>query len=232
MGQRIPPPSVLSSDHLFADGGEMGTRMQAMDWSSTSVGRVETWSHSLATLVATSLRSRFPIVIWWGQQHYTTFYNDAYIPVLGKTKHPGWLGRSGKECWHEIWPTIGPMLEGVFATGQPTWSEDLLLVLDRNLPREEAYFTFSYSAIPGETGGVDGIFCACTETTERVLSERRLRTLRDLASRASEARSAEEACEIAAGLLGQNMADIPFALFYLLDADRTAAHLAALSNIP
>jgi signal transduction histidine kinase/FixJ family two-component response regulator len=206
--------------------------MRAMDWSSTPVGPVETWPQRLATLVTTSLRSRFPIVLWWGQQHYTTFYNDDYIPVLGKTKHPGWLGRSGKECWHEIWPTIGPMLEGVFATGQPTWSEDLLLVLDRNLPREETYFTFSYSAIPGESGGVDGIFCACTETSERVLGERRLRTLRDLASRASEARSAEEACEIAATLLEQNTADIPFALIYLLNPDRTVARLAAHSNIP
>ncbi|HEX6777252.1 MAG TPA: ATP-binding protein, partial [Ktedonobacterales bacterium] len=231
MDQQFPSSSVLSTDRLFADGGEMGERMRAMDWASTPVGPVETWPQSLKTLASTGLRSRFPIVMWWKQQHYTTFYNDAYIPVLGKTKHPGWLGRSGKECWQEIWPTIGPMLEGVFSTGQPTWSEDLLLVLDRNLPREEGYFTFSYSAIPGETGGVDGIFCAVAETTERVLSERRLRTLRDLSSRASEARSAEEACEIAAELLAQNTADIPFALLYLLDRDRTVAHLAACSSI-
>jgi len=123
------------------------------------------------------------------------------------------------------------MLESVFETGRPTWSEDLLLVLDRNLRHEETYFTFSYSAIVGETGTVDGIFCACAETTERVLSERRLRTLRDLASRASEARSTEEACEIAAQLLGNNAMDIPFALIYLLDHERTVAQLVALSGI-
>ena len=99
----------------------MGERMRALDWAATPMGRPETWPERLATLVTTSLRSRFPIVIWWNQQHYTMFYNDAYIPALGKTKHPLWLGRSGKGCWQEIWPTIGPMLEGVFATGQPTW---------------------------------------------------------------------------------------------------------------
>jgi PAS domain S-box-containing protein len=215
----------------LAQGGEMGLRMQALDWSQTPVGRMEQWPPALATLVATSLYSRFPIVIWWDRNYYTTFYNDAYIPFLGKTKHPGWLGRSGKECWHEIWPTIGPMLESVFETGRPTWSEDLLLVLDRNLPREENYFTFSYSAIVGESGKVDGIFCACTETTERVLSERRLRTLRDLSSRASEARTAEEACGIAAHLLGNNPVDIPFALIYLLDSEHTVARLVALSGL-
>ena len=223
--------TTLSASQIFAGGGEMGEQMGALDWSSTPVGHPETWPSSLATLVATGLRSRFPIVLWWSRQHYTTFYNDAYIPVLGKTKHPGWLGRSGKECWQEIWSTIGPMLEGVFETGQPTWSEDLLLVLDRNLPREEGYFTFSYSAIPGAAGSVDGIFCAVAETTERVLSERRLRLLRDLSSRASEARSAEEACDLAAQLLGHNTADLPFALIYLLDHQRMVAQLVALSGV-
>ena len=35
------------------------------------------------------------------------------------------------------------MLETVFASGEATWSEDFLYVIDRNLPREEGYFTFS-----------------------------------------------------------------------------------------
>ena len=208
----------------------MGERIRAFDWASTPPGPVEKWPPSLLTLVATSLRSRFPIVIWWGHEHYTMFYNDAYIPFLGKTKHPGWLGRSGRDCWKEIWPVIGPMLESVFETAQPTWSEDLLLVLDRNLPHEEAYFTFSYSAIPGTVDAVDGIFCACTETTERVIGERRLRTLRDLANSASQAREAAMACEMAARLFDQNTTDLPFTLIYLLDSDRAAARLVAHSG--
>lgn len=212
-------------------GGEMGERIRQFEWAATPLGQVEHWPKSLLTLVATSLRSRFPIVIWWDRRHYTMLYNDAYIPFLGKTKHPAALGQSGREYWREIWPTIGPMLESVFETGQATWSEDLLLVLDRDLPCEEGYFTFSYSAIVGETGTVEGVFCACTETTKRVLSARRLRTLRDLTSRASEARSAEEACKIAAHLLSSNGADIPFALIYLLDRERTVAQLVALSGI-
>jgi hypothetical protein len=228
-GQAGNRPATAAS--FLADGGEMGERMQAFEWSSTPLGPLERWPQSQLLLVATSLRSRFPIVIWWDRQHYTMLYNDAYIPFLGKTKHPGWLGRSGRDCWREIWPTIGPMLESVFETGQATWSEDLLLVLDRNLPREEGYFTFSYSAIPGTSGAVDGIFCTCTETTERVLSVRRLRTLRDLASRVSEARSAAEACDIAARVLDANDADIPFALIYLLDRDHSVAHLTALSGL-
>ena len=138
------------------------------------------------------------------------FYNDAYKPVLGGAKHPGWLGRSGRECWSEVWDVVGPMLQSVLETGEATWSQDLLLVLDRNLPFEETVFTFSYSPILNQTSGVGGIFCACTETTGRVLGERRLKTLRDLSGKASEARTALAACEVASMTLAANTSASPF----------------------
>jgi len=215
---------------FLAGGGEMGERTRALDWSSTVLGPPRGWPQSLKTSVSICLGSRHPIVVWWGNPAYTQFYNDAYISFLGEAKHPVWLGRSGRGCWSEIWPTIGPMLEGVFASGQATWSEDLLLVLDRNLPREEAYFTFSYSPIRDDDGAIGGIFCACNETTGRVIGERRLRTLRDL-SRAGEAKTAEGACELAGHTLGENPADIPFGLIYLMDEDTKHARLVATTGV-
>ena len=209
----------------------MGERTRVFDWSSTSLGPAEGWPQSLKTAVSICLGSRYPIVLWWGNPAYTTFYNDGYIPMLGVTKHPGWLGRSGRECWKEIWPIIGPMLEGVFSSGEATWSEDLLLVLHRNLPREEAYFTFSYSPIRDDSGAVGGIFCAVQETTGRVIGERRLRTLRDLGRRVAEAQEAGEACKVAARTLESNPHDIPFALIYLLDPDGRRARLAAACGL-
>ncbi|HEV8189844.1 MAG TPA: hypothetical protein VGP83_18965, partial [Pyrinomonadaceae bacterium] len=215
-----------SADLSFLKGGgEMGERMRAFDWSSSAVGPAAEWPESLKTAVSICIGSRYPIVLWWGHPAYTMFYNDGYIPILGVTKHPGWLGRSGQECWKEIWSTVGPMLDGVFETGVATWSEDLLLVMDRNLPREEAYFTFSYSPIHGDANKVDGIFCACYETTGRVVGERRLQTLRDLGRTVIEGRSAEEACDVAVKTLAENPYDVPFALVYLLDDDATHARL-------
>jgi PAS domain-containing protein len=38
---------------------------------------------------------------------------------------------------------------------------------------EQTWFTFSYSPVRDEAGRVAGMFCACTETTAKVLSERR-----------------------------------------------------------
>jgi hypothetical protein len=162
---------------IFPGESEMAGRMRDFDWSTNELGPPQNWPENLRITVRICLTSRFPIVVWWGP-NYTTFYNDAYISYLGRTKHPQWLGRSGNQCWHEIWPVIGPMLEGVFATGQATWSQDLLLILDRNLSQEEGYFTFSYGPILDNQNNVNGIFCACFETTEQVVSTRRLETLR------------------------------------------------------
>lgn len=63
----------------------------------------------------------------------------------------------------------------------------------------------------------------------QVLIERRLRTLRELTARVAIADSAEGACRLAASVLGDNPADTPFTLFYLLDG-RTP-RLAATSGV-
>ena len=215
---------------FLSGGGEMGERMRAFDWATSPVGPTAGWPQSLKTAVSICIGSRYPIVIWWGNPEYTMFYNDGYIPVLGVTKHPGWLGRSGKDCWKEIWSTVGPMLESVFETGEATWSEDLLLVMERNIPREENYFTFSYSPIRDDAGKVPGIFCACYESTAQVIGGRRLQTLRDLGRTVMEVKSAEEACAAAARTLGSNPHDVPFALLYLLDDNAQNAHLIATTG--
>jgi signal transduction histidine kinase len=230
---RLAPDAA--SEWCLQHGGEMGARMRALDWPRTSLGPVAQWPRPLKVAVALCLRSRFPIAIFWGRDDYAFLYNDAYIPLLGAPKHPGRLGMSGRECWRDVWPTVGPMMESVFESGEPIWFEDLKLFLERRLPREECYFTFSYSAIPRTSAGsgppVGGIFCVCTETTSRVLGERRLRVLRELGGRALLARSEGDAADALAQTLGASAADLPFALLYLLDHERRIARLAAVSGL-
>jgi len=216
---------------LLAGGGEMGERTRSFDWAASSVGPVEGWPHSLKTAVSICLGSRHPMVVWWDRRANTQFYNDAYISFLGHAKHPMYLGRSARECWSEIWPIIEPMLEGVYETGEATWSEDLQLALNRHLPREEGYFTFSYSAIRADDGSIGGIFCACNETTIRVIGERRLRTLRDLNRVEAEAKTVKAACEVSSQILAENPGDIPFALIYLLNEDGIIAELMAATAL-
>src|SRR5262245_5817591 len=126
---------------------------------------------------------------------------------------------------------LAPMFQQVMATGEPFRSEDRLFVLDRHGYREEAYFTFSYSAIPDETGRPGGVLTAFIETTERVIGERRLRTLHSLAALASLSGTVNGACDVAAKTLAANPNDLPFTLLYLLDNDRTHAQLHSTSHL-
>ena len=107
------------------------------------LGPREVWPQSLRTSVSICLASRFPILIWWGPG-LVKLYNDAYASILAD-KHPRALGAPGREVWPEIWDIIGPMLTGVQARGEATWSDDQMLPLRRKGYTEECYFTFSYS---------------------------------------------------------------------------------------
>jgi PAS domain S-box-containing protein len=204
--------------------------MRSHDWSQTPLGPVDTWPQSLRTTVSILLNSRYPMFVWWGPQ-YANLYNDAYRPILGASKHPHFLGQSAKDCWAEIWDVIGERIARVVTAGEPTWAENFQFLIDRYGYIEETYFTFSYSPVRDESGGIGGVFCACTETTQQVLGERRLRTLRDLAAQTGEAKTVEVACQIAAKTLANNPADIPFALLYLLDEAGEHAHLAGLTGL-
>ena len=224
-----PVGSVTISERMFALGGEMGKLMQQTDWSQTPLGAVAEWPQSLRTAVSICLTSRFPMLIWWGPE-LTMLYNDAYQPILG-AKHPRSMGQAGLECWAEIEDIIGPMLRRVQTTGDATWSVDQLLPLQRKGFAEECYFTFSYSPILDETGGVGGIFTAVTETTQRVIGERRMDLLRRLAAQAAEVSDVGDVCARAARILELDAADIPFAGVYLLDYPAGGARLVGACGV-
>lgn len=157
---------------FLAGGGEAGALMRAHDWSGSPLGPPLAWPQSLRTAVSILINSRHPMFVAWGPD-LAFLYNDGYAPILG-AKHPAAIGRPFQAVWPEIWPDLLPLVERALG-GDATWSDDLKLVMKRNGYPEEVYFTFSYSLIRDERGGVGGMFCACTETTGRVLAERCLR---------------------------------------------------------
>src|SRR5215510_13902895 len=149
---------------------------------------------------------------------------------MGPAKAAWALGRPGREVWKEIWDVINPMLSQVIEHGEPTRSRDLQLHIDRGYV-EEAYFSFSYSPIRGENGKVDGIFCPVIETTDKVIAERRLRTLRDLANHCKSAEREDAVFAAAARVLASDSQDVPFAMIYRIDALGTTAHLSAAAGV-
>src|ERR1700742_4224537 len=106
------------------------------------------------------------------------------------------------------------MLAGVLESGDATWSEDLMLPVQRHGYDEESYWTYSYSPLY-DAGQVAGVFTAVADTTERVVGERRLAALRDLGSRSGVARSVAEAGGLATASLRGAAAEVPYAAVYL-----------------
>jgi PAS domain S-box-containing protein len=117
------------------------------------------------------LGSLYPMFIAWGPK-LAFLYNDAYRPIFG-TKHPLTLGQPFESVWPEIWSDIQPLVKRAL-DGEATFNENLHLVMERNGFPEDTWYTFSYSPVRDESGGVGGMFCACQETTGQVLAERKL----------------------------------------------------------
>ena len=207
-------PEVVHHD-VLSGGGESGALMRAADWSSTAVGPVESWPQSLRTAIGILLDNSFGMAVAWGPD-YIFFYNDAYRPILGSTKHPAAMGRPIAAIFPEIWHIIGPMFDDVMRGKTFGW-DNWRLPLDRHGFTEECFFTFSYSPIRAESGGVGGVLVTVAEITARVLGERRMRILRDIAAQTPEANGDDEACRIAADVLAKEPWDLPFALIYLFD---------------
>ncbi len=218
-----------SSLRFLAGGGELGRRIREFNWSDTPIGPPQSWPQNLRMALRIMLTSRQPIWIGWGTE-LTYFYNDAYKSIIGG-KHPWALGRPTEEVWREIWSDIGPMLDTATGGDQGTYVEAQLLIMERNGYPEETYYTFSYSPIPNDDGTVGGIICANSDDTQRVIGERQLALLRDLAADTAHARSHAEVCERAARALGTNPRDLPFAMIYLATADGTEMKLSGSTGI-
>jgi signal transduction histidine kinase/DNA-binding response OmpR family regulator len=117
------------------------------------------------------------------------------------------------------------MIDQVLRTGEATYSEGMMLFLERRGFREETYHTFSYSPLFDDSAAIAGMFCVVVEETDRILNERRMGTVRELASAAAVATGEEQLFTGISTQLSRNLADLPFTLTYLRtpEADRLVA---------
>ena len=154
---------------VLAGGGQMGASMRGYNWAQSSIGVPDRWPQPLKTLVGVLLAADQPMFVCWGSDHIL-LYNDGYAPMLAD-RHPDALGRPFFDVWSEVREDLTPLFDAV-ARGEPVHMADLSLELDRPGRDSEAHFAFSYTPVRDEVGRVAGLFCACTETTDRVMAER------------------------------------------------------------
>jgi len=215
-------------DDVLAGGGEMGALLRSIDWARTPLGPVEGWPQSLRSLLSLLLASPSPVFLWWGPE-FIQFYNDAYRPIMGGL-HPQGMGQRGPDCWGEAWKIVYPLVEAAMERGEASSILDGMLPLVRHGFVEECYFNYTYTPVRNESGKVGGIYCAVTETTQRVLGERRMRMLRELSIRTAAARNVEGVFRSMEEVLAQAASDLPFGLLYAIQGER--ARLVVHGNLP
>ena len=223
----MPPGSSESSDAnlhqppVFFGGGEMAELIHQYDWSHHPLGDPQQWPSCLINSLRLMLHAHSPMFIWWSEELYM-FYNDAYLPALGQN-HPQALGRPAAEVWQSIWEPYRKIVDGIMQ-GQEAYSfAEQLVPLDRKGFWEETYWNFSYNPILDETGQVRGIFGLSQEVTRRVISERRLKTLKKLTDQMLMSARVPQVGQRACQALTQHPDDTSFALVYLLEADGQSA---------
>lgn len=220
---------MAAREDVFANGGDSGERMRAIDWSKTPLGDVHLWPNSLKTCTRIILASRQPMFVCWGEQ-LITLYNDAYRAILGR-KHPEALGQPASVVWRESWDQVGPRAEATMRGTSGTYDEALLFILDRHGQEQETYFTPWYSPVPDDQGRTAGILCSNTDETQRVLGGRQLATLQELAAKTAHKKTWREVCACAVDALGANAHDLPFALLYVEQPDKRRMVLAGASRM-
>ncbi|TNM70030.1 response regulator [Streptomyces sp. NP160] len=193
--------------------------MAATDWAATPVGPVSSWPQSLRAAVRTVLSSRYPMLLLWGEQ-YTQLYNDAYSQLIGDG-HPAAMGGDVRVTLADGWPVLAPIVDGAMATGVASWVPALQLLLTRSGYREEAYFSVSHAPARDDDGVVRGVLTVCSEVTEQVVGERRLRLLHELAVPTDPTATLERTAGALAEVISRHPLDVPLAALYLADAPAT-----------
>ncbi|MEO8375268.1 MAG: PAS domain-containing protein [Sphingomonas bacterium] len=164
----------MTSPLGFLDnGGEMGERIAALDWSEHPLGPAEQWSVSLKIAVNLCLHSTFPSAVYWGADFHV-IYNDAWA-VTFPERHPAALGRPGAEARHDSWEIIGLQLAAVLRSGKGLSATDEHLPMLRDGEVVDTWWTYSLSPICDETGSALGVLSQGNDTTIRAQAERSLR---------------------------------------------------------
>jgi signal transduction histidine kinase/FixJ family two-component response regulator len=174
------------------------------------------------------LASKQEMVLFWGPDH-VSLYNDAYSAAIGD-KHPAALGRPAGDHWAELWGVLHALLEQVMISGESFVVKDHPFPMTRHGFLEQTYFNVSGDPILLDDGSVGGVLCVVTETTGRVVSERRLRTLGELGVRTAGVSVVDQVIRMAATVLAKNPDDLPFAQIYLRTGTAELRCVAAVTG--
>ena len=216
------PPCANMSDHV--------TYFRGIDWASTPLGDMSSWSPQLRCIVNMILNDHHHAVLFWGDEA-TMIYNEPFIELIG-IMHPC-MGQSAKIAAKEFWPHFEPIVQRIKSTGRTFSNSDMPLFVDRHGFLEEVYFSFQFIPILDSNGHVAGYYQPLVETTSSKLLERRISSLVEIGSKTAKARDLDAYWELVIKTISTNDRDTPFALLYAaenLSTSGVSTHLSPGSS--
>ncbi|KAF0468055.1 PAS domain S-box protein [Gigaspora margarita] len=171
---------------------EQSTIVYNYDWSTTSLGPMDSWEPIIKNTLDLCLKSANPIILYLGPDLIRIF-NKAFRQIMENTFK---IGKSASEANMPDYQLS--QLKTVMATGKGVFQENQYFETLRD-------------------GSVHGVFSLTQEVTQKVLSARRFKTLSEFGRWTSEIKSFDSACNIITKVLRENNADIPYALIYFIE---------------
>ncbi|KAF7562145.1 hypothetical protein G7046_g1987 [Stylonectria norvegica] len=201
----VPKPDGLLSPHLeFA---------RSIEWGLTPLGPMDSWSPEFRQAANLCMSYPYPVTLFWGSE-LTMLYNLAYATEVAGNKHPAMMATGASGPFAEVWGSLAPVFAETARTGVSHRSENDIFCIDRHGFIEETYFSWSLTPLYGGSDRILGFFNAPFETTDQVLSQRRLRTINKLSDTVTNATSVKAFWKLVLESLEDNELDVPFALLY------------------
>ncbi|WP_329332968.1 SpoIIE family protein phosphatase [Streptomyces sp. NBC_01352] len=209
-----PDDPRTAAARVFAEGGAFGELLAGIDWAATPLGPPVSWPGPLVDTLRLMLTSEHGMALYWGAE-FATLYNQGSTPIVG-AKHPWALGRPYKDVFPEVWAhPVSSHFHYVTGTRKPLLVPDELLIMERHGFLEQCYFDSAFQPVLLDDGTAGGVLQILTETTGRVLGERRLRLLSETGTRTAGLLTPGEVARVVAEVAGSYPEEIPFLGLYL-----------------
>lgn len=157
----------------FLDDSQSSKIFRSINWSNHTLGSVDQWPTILKSTLSIMFRNPTPMFLFWGED-LICFYNDGYLPILSSRKGFEAMGQPGSLAWADIWANTYPQIRRVREEKKSEIYRDYPLKFLLKGKVKECFWNYSISPVIDETGESVGVLATCMETTETVLSLKKL----------------------------------------------------------
>lgn len=179
---------LTNEQDFLIHGGEAAFLINRVNWNAHPLGNPSVWDQLLKHTLSLILSNPCPMLVLWGSNNFT-FYNDAFIKIIGKLSHDEVIGKPlSEQIFKENYSILQSHISNAY-NGLSETVKNLGIILNRKNYAEDCFFDFDISPIRNATSEICGVFLVCKETTEKVKS---LITQQDFAALSEELAEAIE----------------------------------------